>query len=114
MSHSTQIHLDRAKRTRIIAIHNGDWSGDTLLRVIQDYPEKPSEVITEISLPQEALGLLIGAQLRGSSTEEEIDLATRFYAIGKRLRVRPPCPKCGDQDQSDPRHHPDGTCFICK
>lgn len=28
--------------------------------------------------------------------------------------VRPPCPECGDQDQHDPRHHTDGTCFGCE
>lgn len=28
--------------------------------------------------------------------------------------LRPPCPKCGDEDQHDARHDLDGTCWGCK
>lgn len=112
MSHSTQIHHDKTNNTRILAIHNGDWSGETLLRVLQDSTDKPYEMIAEFRLPQKALQNLVNAQIRESTTEEEIDLAIRLLALGK--CQRPPCPACGDQDQSDPRHHADGTCFGCE
>jgi hypothetical protein len=77
MSHSTTLYSDGDDQ--VVAIHNGDWSGPTLLRRVD-----VRGVETEFEVPSEALQALVDAVLAETVTEEERDLAARLFGLAKR------------------------------
>lgn len=84
MSHSTLLHTSGPRS--ILAIHNSDWSGPTLLRIVEK-----SRILAEIELPADALQALVSSVLAETVTEEEEGVAKRLLGLAK----RPPPQKKG-------------------